>query len=322
MLLRSITSCLPSSATIDNLFSVARAGSLVPDISLDDTLQSFLSLDSSAALEQHYADIQQHLSAEQLTVFNQDLTSLLGGSTNVALGGVGVVALALSLLFDVLAHKAKRHGDSKNAMDPTKMIFGISNSSRIGSLISEYLKLVPEIANDMNKMAEVTELYDQYLKYELIDHFERMTNKKRMGSVAMKQWLCGASFHLHMRIHEIRLGSVPRGSAEALRLSYKTAFTSLVKLYTAHLRKNIQETPPEPGANSMPGLLVIEPHKNVTHRVQHSPCESKVIGDALLTRIIAAQEIEASKDFFLQSEHDFYKLINQREGFELQKSNS
>lgn len=209
MLLRHITSCLPSSAAIQNLFSVARAGSLVPDISLDDTLQSFLSLDSSAALEQHCADIQQHLSAEQLTVFNQDLTSLLGGSTNVALGGVGVVALALSLLFDVLAHKAKRHGDSKNAMDPTKMIFGISNSSRIGSLISEYLKLVPEIANDMNKMAEVTELYDQYQKFELIDHFERMTNKRCMGSVAMKQWLCGAAFHLHMRIHEIRLGSIP-----------------------------------------------------------------------------------------------------------------
>lgn len=127
----------------------------------------------------------------------------------MALGGVGVVALVLSLLFDVLAHKAKRHGDSKNAMDPTKMIFGISNSSRIGSHINKYLKLVPEIAGDMDKMAEVTELYDQYQKFELIDHFERMTNKRCMGSVAMKQWLCGAAFHLHMRIHEIRLGSIP-----------------------------------------------------------------------------------------------------------------
>ena len=69
----------------------------------------------------------------------------------------------------------------------------------------------------------------------------------------------------------------------------------------------------------MPWLLVIEPYTDFTHRIQHSLCESKVIRDALLLRIIAAQDIEDSKDFFLQSERDFYKLINQREGFELQK---
>ncbi|KAJ7992882.1 hypothetical protein DPEC_G00266680 [Dallia pectoralis] len=318
MLLGSIASCLPSLATINNLFSVAKTGSLVPDISLENTLHSFLSVDSSAAINKQYADIQQQLSAEQLSVFNQDLMSTLGGSTKVAFGGVGVVALALSLLLDALVRKTTRQGE-KNVMNTTNMILGISNSSRIGSLIFEYMKLVPEMANKMDTMAEMTELYGQYLNYELIDHFERMTNKKRMGTVAMKEWLSGAAFHLHMRIHEIRMDSIPRGSAEALRMSYKTAFTSLIKLYTAYLRKHIQETPPGTGTNNTSGLLVIEPQRNVTHSVQHSPCESKVIGDALLTRIIASQDIEKSKDFFLQSECNFYKLINQRDDFELLK---
>lgn len=54
-------------------------------------------------------------------------------------------------------------------------------------------------------MAETTELFDNLLKLELLDHYERMTTKKRMSSVSMQQWLVGAAFHLHVRIHQVRL---------------------------------------------------------------------------------------------------------------------
>lgn len=379
--------CLPSSATIQELFSVAMEGGVVPDISLDDSLTSFLSLDSSSALEHQYSSLQHSLSAGQLATFNQGLTSALGGSTKVSYGGVGVVALALSLLFDILAHQVKHQGGGdRDAVDHIQRASGIRNSSRIGSIINGYLSQVPGIANNLEKMSEVTELYDQGLKYELIDHYERMTNKKRMSSETMRQWMAGAAFHLHLRVHQIRLGSVPRGSAESLRLSYRTGFSRLVQGYTAYLRRNVQEMAPtqgssrvagfrmavgpsdtlpkptkaidpaelrassnsgqsEPSGLSGPvleprgtlgpvkpalepsvdsgsvgsrlGLLVLEPLRTLSHGVQHRPCESPAIADALVTRIMAAQDLEHVREFFQHSEKYFNRLLSQKKSFEL-----
>lgn len=86
----------------------------------------------------------------------------------------------------------------------SKRIFGISSSSKVGLLIHHYLGSIPSIANNQEKMAETTELYDRLLKLELIDHYERMTTKKRMSTVSMQQWVTGAALHLHIRIHQVR----------------------------------------------------------------------------------------------------------------------
>lgn len=102
MILTGRSLCLPSRATIQELFSVARDTSIIPDISLDPVLSTYLSLDSSAALQHQYAFLQRSLSKEQLTAFNRNLTGELGGS-RVTHGGVGVIALALSMLFDQIA---------------------------------------------------------------------------------------------------------------------------------------------------------------------------------------------------------------------------
>ncbi len=67
-----------------------------------------------------------------------------------------------------------------------------------------YLRLIPGLANNPEKMGETTELYDSFLKLELLDHYERMTTKKRMSTMSMQQWLAGAAFHLHIRIHQVR----------------------------------------------------------------------------------------------------------------------
>lgn len=94
--------CLPSPATVHELFSVARDASIIPDISLDPVLTTFLSLDSSAALQHRYGFLQRGMSREQQAAFGQSLIGELGGS-RVTYGGVGVVALALSMLFDQVA---------------------------------------------------------------------------------------------------------------------------------------------------------------------------------------------------------------------------
>ncbi|XP_034744950.1 uncharacterized protein LOC117954987 [Etheostoma cragini] len=388
------TLCLPSPATVQELFSVARDASIIPDVSLDPVLTTFLSLDSSAALQHQYASLQRGMSGEQQAAFSLNLTGELGGSSRVPCGGVGVVALALSVLFEQVAHQVRAQssteGDPSAQRSRAKRIFGISSLSRIGWIIHSYLRQIPGVANNQENMAEATELHDNWLKLELLDHYERMTTKKRMSSESMQQWLAGAAFHLHMRIHQVRLNSVPLGSAESLRLSYRTAFARLVQGYTAYLHRNIQETPGaqkprsrtaaglgqtntfsrtnmtcltnhilndslvnistetatpnsadtnrscktdtsrenfgrnvsdnESGYSSdggVQGLLVIEPCRNVSHHVQHHPCESPAIQQALVTRIINAQDLERNRNFFQFPEKVLRGLLRQRDNFEL-----
>lgn len=84
-------------------------------------------------------------------------------------------------------------------------ILGISSDSRIGWIVHRYLQLLPGVANHEEKMAETTEVFDQLLNLELLDHYERMIAKKRMSTEALQQWLTGAAFHLHVRIHQVGL---------------------------------------------------------------------------------------------------------------------
>ncbi|TMS14373.1 hypothetical protein E3U43_022853 [Larimichthys crocea] len=421
MILTGRSLCLPSPVIVQELFFVARDASIIPDISMDPVLTTFLSLDSSAALQHQYAFLQRSMSREQQSAFRLSLTGELGGSKRVTYGGVGVVALALSMLFDQVAQQVRAQGSTEGGNSTqryqVKRIFGISSSSRIGWIIHSYLCLIPGIANNLEKMAETTELYDNWLKLELIDHYERMTTKKRMSSVSMQQWLAGAAVHLHMRIHQVRMKSVPLGSAESLRWSYKSGLVGLVQHYTTYLRRNIQETPapgrrkprirtasalrqtytfsitnitcsgncsfngsqvgpnipidrfnetttPRSTSNvsrilktdrssedsrfNVPkrsnettagnenrktfnnstgynrdeearllGLLVIEPLTNVSHNVRHHPCQSPAIQQALVTRIINAQDLERNRKFFQFAEGVFYSLVRQRDDFEL-----
>lgn len=105
MILTGRTLCLPSPATVQEVFLVARDARILPDISLDPVLTTFLSLDSPAALRHQYTFLQRSLNAEQQAAFSHNLTHRLGGSTKVTYGGVGVVALALSLIFDQVSQQ-------------------------------------------------------------------------------------------------------------------------------------------------------------------------------------------------------------------------
>nr|XP_015816640.2 uncharacterized protein LOC107386627 [Nothobranchius furzeri] len=257
MILTGPSRCLPSPATVQELFSVARDANILPDISLDPVLTTFLSLDSFPALQHQYEFLQRSMSKEQQTTFNLNLTREVG-CCRVSYGGVGVIALALSMLFDQVAQQIRAPGTTQGHVSTprskTKRMFGIDTSSRIGLIIQSYLSLVPGIANDEEEMAEATELYDNWLKLELLDHYERMTTKKRMSTESMQQWLVGAAIHLHMRIHQVRLRSVPLGSVESLRLSYKTGLNHLIEGYTAYLHRNILEKVP---LNPKPGPAML-----------------------------------------------------------------
>ncbi|KAK2874457.1 hypothetical protein Q8A67_021610 [Cirrhinus molitorella] len=306
------------SATIDSIYRVAQDGGILPDITLDGTVANLLSLNSSTALNLQYAAVQQSLTTDQLAALDSNLTSIFGQSTSVSYGGVGVVALALSFLLEALVSSIidKTDGVTTN---PFKKPFGSDNSSEIGSIASEYLQLVSKKANDVDEMGEITELYDQKLKYALIELYESMTVDHQLNTNSIKQWINGAAIHLHMRIHGIRLASVPKGTAESLRLSYRTGLARLIQLYTGYLRQYVRERSTTPGPPIKAGFLIIEPGKKVRHRVVHNTCQSQTIASAVGARILTAQNIGQIERFFDEAGQILDRLLQQRDTFELHR---
>lgn len=200
-------------------------------------------------------------------------------------------------------------------------------------------------------------------------------------------------------IQQVRLNSVPRGSAESLRKSYMSGLAQLNQDYTTYLGRNIHETaasgPKKPRTASIQrqtdtlsytnftclgnavfndslaeamistdslnetvttsktadticktegsrtdfqyvenqlnssvgykadedvgvlGLLVIEPLRNVSHGVHHHPCESPAIQQALVIRIMNAQDLERNRNFFQHPQKVFRGLLRQRGHFVL-----
>ena len=85
----------------------------------------------------------------------------------------------------------------------------------------------------------------------------------------------------------MRLNSVPLGSAESLRLSYRTAFAQLGQDYAAYLRRNIRETPPsgthKPYAAVQPGGRIpaaATSHHLTVHGTGQEPSGTKGAGVA------------------------------------------
>lgn len=308
--------CGSSPEIIDGIFLVGQAGGIIPDITLDRVVSNYLSLNSSLALNHHYGTIQERLSKDQLAALDSNLTSIFSKRTKVSYGGVGVVALAMSLLLDTLVGGVLGQTDGE-LMDPYQRIFGSDNSSEISSITREYLRLVPWMVNNSDMMAELTDVYDQKLKHALIKLYESMTIEHRMSTAALKQWINGAAIHLHIRIHGIRLLSVPRGSAESLRLSYRTGLGRLVQLYASYIRRNVKERGPTQDPPFKAGFLITEPNRKVRHRVSHNACQTQGIISAIVSRIIAVQNIRATEMFFEEAGRNIDKLIQQKEHFEL-----
>lgn len=307
--------CTPTPATIDSIYRVAQDNGILPDITLDGTVANLLSLNSSIALNLQYATVHQSLTTDQLGALDTNLTSIFGQSTYVSYGGVGVVALALSFLLEALVSSIVGQTDDVNT-DPFKKAFGSDNSSEISSIASEYLKLVSKRANNFEEMGEITELYDQKLKYALIELYESMTLDQQLNTYSIKQWINGAAIHLHIRIHGIRLASVPKGTAESLRLSYRTGLARLIQLYTAYLRQNVRERSTMQGPPVKAGFLIVEPGKKVRHRVIHNNCQSQAIATAVVARVLSAQNIGKIERFFDEAGQILDRLLQQRDTFE------
>ncbi|KAM6914743.1 uncharacterized protein PEZ65_015050 isoform 1-T1 [Lycodopsis pacificus] len=313
--------CSTSPKTIDCLYDTASHAGLVPDASLDASLASVLSLNSSWALEQQYSVLQSRMTQQQSFAFNRDLHTLFGGNTTVRYGAVGVVALALSVLFEMLAHHQTTGSGSRSPEaqppppDPIRRMFGLMSGSDISSIASEFLKQVPGAAGDQDKMAALLESSERKLRSELTDFYGRMLlpDSSALSSVGVKQWLNGAALHVHIVLHWKRLTDPSAG--HNLNLDYHHRVDPLLKTYREYLVKSVKVFPPtSPGPS---GMLIVEPLRNVSHGVPHRVCERRAIQRTLVDRFLSDRNLQRGKEFFQSSRKHRDALIGQRGHFQL-----
>ncbi|TNN77288.1 hypothetical protein EYF80_012402 [Liparis tanakae] len=181
--------------------SVARSVCPFPDYNPSPLLSNMLSPNSSHYLRHHYMEVQSSLTSEQLEDFNWNLRTIFGERGNVTLGGVGVVALSLAVLFDTLARQAKGERVSDSGPIPGLFLKDLSGCyPPHANTASEYLRLVPHIANNPSRMREETE---RYLRQFLIDDNPGSSN----GDIAGVNFVLGQLFQSGLRIHLLRIAN-------------------------------------------------------------------------------------------------------------------
>lgn len=142
---------------LSSLTSVARSVCPFPDYSPSPLFVDMLSVNSSLHLRSHYLTVQSSLNPQQLEQFTQSLRTTFGREGKVTYGGVGVVALSLAVLFDTLARQVRGEWVPESGPIP-----GLFLKNPIGYYppqvytASEYLRLVPYIANNPTRMKEET----------------------------------------------------------------------------------------------------------------------------------------------------------------------
>ncbi|KAK2821913.1 hypothetical protein Q5P01_021978 [Channa striata] len=89
------------------LASVARTICPFPNYNPNPLFTNMLSINSTLHLRNHYKAVQSSLTPKQLEDFTLGLRTTFGREGKVTLGGVGVVALSLAVLFDTLAKQVR-----------------------------------------------------------------------------------------------------------------------------------------------------------------------------------------------------------------------
>ncbi|XP_034559594.1 uncharacterized protein LOC117827189 [Notolabrus celidotus] len=154
---------------VSYMSSIARDVCPFPDYTPSPLFTNMLSINSSLHLSNHYTAVQSSLNPKQLEDFTQSLRSTFGKEGRVSYGGVGVVALSLAVLFDTLAKQAKGEQVSDSGPIPGLFIKDVRGYySPLVHTISEYLRLVPHIANNPTRMREEAKRYLLQIKIDYL----------------------------------------------------------------------------------------------------------------------------------------------------------
>lgn len=188
-----------------NLASIARNICPFPDYNVSPLFSQLLSINSSRQLADHYAAVQASLTPLQCDNFARGLRTTFGKQGQVTLGGVGVVALSLAVLFDTLAKQEK--GLWVPESGPIPGLFHKDHGRKdqpVVLLISSYLRLVPYIANNPTRMKQESESCYRALHDLRLDRGQgRKLTDVEVANRAKAWW-----FTDHLRFHLIRISNL------------------------------------------------------------------------------------------------------------------
>lgn len=198
--------CSPEDAA--HLASFAREICPFPHYNFSPHLPTMLSINSSRHLKDHYTAVQTSLTPMQLEDFTQGLRTMFGKEGRVTLGGVGVVALSLALLFDTLAKQVR--GESVSESGPIPGLFVKDLRGYYPPhvyTVSEYLRLVPHIANNPTRMIEETERYIQKLSADgqAFSNLEKNSTSPSREDITQLNMMLGVHFEHSLRFHLDRI---------------------------------------------------------------------------------------------------------------------
>ncbi|XP_073347523.1 uncharacterized protein [Pagrus major] len=211
------------------LASVAREICPFPNYNPSPLFVNMLSINSSLHLKNHYMAVQSSLTAKQLEDFTQGLRTTFGREGRVTLGGVGVVALSLAVLFDTLARQVRGECVSESEPIPGLFIKDLRGyyPPQVYT-VSKYLRLVPHIANNPTRMKEETE---RYFKQLLIDK-QTVEEIKSQSDITRVNVMLGDLFLSCLLIH-------------LLRITNSTVVINIVKYVKALKRRKGNPSPME-----------------------------------------------------------------------------
>ena len=214
----------------ESFYNQNLANPALPNYSIDPLLTRYLYQNTAEHLRSHYLDVRGSLTPAQLADFDRSLQSTFGNNRTVAFGSVGVVALALSLFFDVLGTQLRQ--GTNETTDPVRQIISDQDNedSDLGVIISDYLKLVPQVANHPERMKSVTAFYENRLREALLNNtwsspmndieqlfydstWSRLMNTTKSSKErtdhgsdkGLRQFLNGLYFHAHLMVHFHRI---------------------------------------------------------------------------------------------------------------------
>ncbi|KAL7387186.1 hypothetical protein ABVT39_019693 [Epinephelus coioides] len=189
------------------LASVARDICPFPNFNPNPLFVNMLSVNYSLHVRNHYTAVQSSLTSKQLEDFTQNLRTTFGREGKVTLGGVGVVALSLAMLFDTLARQARGEWVPDSGPIPGLFLKNVRGyyPPHVYT-VSEYLRLVPYIANNPTRMKKESQRYLKQLKIDdqLLDKifgenntFPEMDETTALNVVLGKFFAGSLKLHLH-----------------------------------------------------------------------------------------------------------------------------
>nr|XP_033506820.1 uncharacterized protein LOC117272169 [Epinephelus lanceolatus] len=152
--------------------------------------------------------VQSSLTPKQLEDFTQNLRTTFGREGKVTLGGVGVVALSLAMLFDTLARQARGEWVPDSGPIPGLFLKNVRGyyPPHVYT-VSEYLRLVPYIANNPTRMKKESQRYLKQLKIDdqLLDKLGQNNTFPEMDGTTVLNVVLGNFFAGSLKLHLYRI---------------------------------------------------------------------------------------------------------------------